>query len=70
MLANHFKGPQEPPECDQQNKCRFISRGSSRTLMGWTPTYDREGNMIGKDPNRTTSYWQCGTCDKGWKEVS
>jgi hypothetical protein len=52
------------PECKKE--CSFSGSGSMTTLMGYTPTWDKHGNMTSRDPNITTSEIRCSTCGKRW----
>ena len=56
-------------DCSRED-CRIQSLGCSRTLLAWTPTYDKYGNVDGKDPNVTTELFRCLTCGKEWTEKS
>jgi hypothetical protein len=56
-------------DCDRED-CR-IERGiSTTTLMGWTPTYDKYGNQLNRDPNKTTTQMRCTACGKSWMETT
>ena len=54
----------------QRQDCQISYGGSSTTLMGFMPTYDKRGKPIGRDPNTTTSDYQCSTCGKRWQVKS
>lgn len=54
-------------DCERED-CRIILRGQSTTLLGWSKVYDKHGNLISKDPNRTTTQYQCTICGKEWVE--
>jgi len=56
-------------DCPRED-CRLQYRGSSTTLLGWLPTYDKKGNQIGRDPNTTTSSYNCLTCGVSWRVKS
>lgn len=57
------------PNCDQE--CRFSSDGGSTTCMGWTDTYDKNGNLVtGGNPNYTTEVIKCHTCGRSWTTES
>lgn len=49
-----------------ERDCRIAYMGSTTTLMGFMPTYDKNGNTVGQDPNRVTSTYQCAVCGGGW----
>lgn len=37
------------------------------TCMGWTPTYDKNGNRTDRgDPNSYTTSYACSACGKRW----
>jgi hypothetical protein len=50
--------------------CRLQADGpGSQTLLGWIPTFDKHGNLIGRgDPNIMTCYMHCVTCGARWTE--
>lgn len=55
-------------QCQKENlKSKIFILGSSRTLLGWAPYYDEEGNYHNKDPNKTTTHYQCNNGHK-WTE--
>lgn len=37
-------------DCARED-CRIQNRGTSRTLLGWCPEYDKYGRQINSDPN-------------------
>jgi hypothetical protein len=42
---------------------------ATRTLMSWTPSFDKRGVMVGAgDPNITTYSFVCRTCGAHWTE--
>lgn len=48
------------PQCIEEGKrSTIVLGGGSRTLLGWTPYYDEDGNYHSHDPNRTSSSGQC-----------
>jgi hypothetical protein len=47
--------------------CALHHLGTSSTCMGWSQTYDRDGNSIGRDPNTLTSAYRCATCGARWQ---
>jgi hypothetical protein len=48
------------PECVQNNqKSRVAVGGSTRTLLGFTPFYDEDGNYHNHDPNTTSTQYSC-----------
>lgn len=50
-------------------ECRIADHGGHRTLLAWTPTYDRDGNLLNSDPNTYTCLMDCRTCGKAWTVV-
>lgn len=56
-------------DCQRQD-CQISLCEQSTTLMGWSRSYDKGGNQIGRDPNTTTARYQCATCGKRWKVES
>jgi len=54
-------------DCERED-CRVIVLGRMTTLLGWSPTYDKHGNLIDKDPNTVTTHYQCTVCGKDWVE--
>jgi YD repeat-containing protein len=58
------------PSCTHDpSECRLSSSGGTSTAMAWFPTYDGNGNRIGRgDPNIHTSQVSCSTCRMAWIE--
>ena len=52
--------------CSRED-CKIVIGRQAMTLIGWFPTYDKNGNVQGKDPNTTTSEYSCSTCGKKWR---
>ena len=50
----------------KRDDCVIQNLGSSVTLMGWTQTYDKYGNPLGKVPNTRKTAYKCLTCNKMW----
>lgn len=46
--------------------CRVSLEGGVSTLVGWTPVYDRHGQLLNEDPNTHTQGAYCGACRKRW----
>lgn len=71
--------PQYCKECDMVNvvkyKCKdeshneFQDNGTSSTLLGWFPRFDRYGNLLNEDPNRHTTRYSCLECNKDYTKV-
>jgi hypothetical protein len=58
------------PDCHRTD-CVVQQQGPSMTTcLGWTPTFDRWGNPLSKDPNTTTTQMKCNTCGKEWVSTS
>jgi hypothetical protein len=49
-----------------QNNCSIMVGLSTMTCMGWTPTYDKNGNCTSTDPNFSTTDYRCNMCGKRW----
>ena len=53
-------------DCSRQD-CQIIFKGSTNTLMAWSPVYDRNGNRIDSgDPNISTHFIRCRVCGREW----
>jgi len=63
--VNRAGGQKPLVDCDRED-CRIQNKGSSTTLMAYNPIYDKYGNDIGRDPNKTTTWYKCLTCGKDW----
>lgn len=61
--------PELTKDCPREDCC-VAHTGSSTTLMGWSPTYDKRGNQQGRDPNIITSSYVCHTCGLSWRVKS
>ena len=48
-------------DCDRED-CRFQNLGSSTTLIGWSPVYDKQGNQVNHDPNTRRTGYRCTSC--------
>lgn len=55
-------------DCERED-CRILNLGSSTTLLGWTPVYDKYGNDISVNPNKTTTHYRCSVCGRDWTET-
>lgn len=53
------------PNCGAKD---FQDLGSSVTELGWTPRYVN-GKLVNKNPNQTTTAFQCCKCGKVWYET-
>jgi hypothetical protein len=70
MFQNWTKRIQEMTKTCQREDCSIISHGSITTLIAWTPSYDKNGNLQGEDPNDVISRYECRTCGKQWQIAS
>jgi hypothetical protein len=52
-------------DCPRED-CRIQNRGTSSTLMGWTPTYDKYGRQLNSNPNTVKTHFHCLTCGEAW----
>jgi hypothetical protein len=57
----------ELTEACEEKDCRIEDLGSTRTLLGWYPTYDRDGYLVSSDPNTTTTHYKCSVCGMSWR---
>lgn len=68
------------PECPNCKKPTVRQlKGSSTTLLGYSPTYDENGNCLSVDPNTKKHSYLCCECNnhftisgndfKGWKYI-
>ena len=64
-LRDHSKIIKAVTECCDLD-CRVKIGSSSTTLMGWYPTYDKDGNQVTENPNKRSTYVTCRVCDKEW----
>lgn len=53
------------PDCSRTD-CRVQKGVTTTTAMGWNPVYDKWGNMISENPNKSTTEMHCLTCGKLW----
>jgi hypothetical protein len=59
--------PRLTSDCPRKD-CSLSGGIYTTTCMGWCPTYDKNGNLIGRgDPNISTSTWVCVTCGASWR---
>ena len=56
-------------DCARED-CSVAASGCTRTLLGWTPTFDKQGRFTNRDPNTTTTHYRCAVCDRTWKVAS
>ncbi|KKR00149.1 MAG: hypothetical protein UT24_C0016G0038 [Candidatus Woesebacteria bacterium GW2011_GWB1_39_12] len=57
------------PECQKKGDKSEIYIGmSTRTLLGWQQYYDKDGILHDKDPNHTTTEYECSKGHK-WKDI-
>jgi hypothetical protein len=48
-------------------ECRITNLGGMSTMLGWSPTYDGDGNRTDRgNPNSLTEWWHCRTCNRRW----
>jgi len=52
-------------ECERTD-CSIMYHGSSTTLLGWSPTYDKNGVPTNHNPNILTSAYSCSKCGRTW----
>lgn len=58
--------PQLTQDCPRED-CAIQDRGSTSTLLAWSPTYDKNGNRIDKgDPNTRTTKYIRRSCYREW----
>ncbi len=59
----------EYPDCPNNtpDECVFQHGTTGRTLLGYTPTFNRKGEVTNKDPNITSSSFSCQVCGKLWR---
>lgn len=53
-------------DCKRED-CIIEDLGSRTTLLGWTPTYNKQGQLLNSDPNITTTYYRCIICKSNWQ---
>lgn len=46
--------------------CRIINNGSITTVLSWKYEYNKNGELITKDPNTITTNYSCKKCGKKW----
>lgn len=56
--------------CDTPKLCRFSHSPMVTTLLQWEPEYDREGNLLNRNPNKTTQTIRCNYCGREFSLVS
>jgi hypothetical protein len=52
-----------PEVCCEREDCKIIYLGSSSTLLGYIPVYNKNGDLLTKDPNKTRHRFQCTICN-------
>ena len=55
--------------CDRED-CRIVLEESHQTNMYFPPVYDKFGNNLNPDKNKTTKNFSCSTCNKKWSTVT
>ena len=50
----------------RRDDCNIIDLGRTTTLMGWTQSYDKNGNPQNSDPNTITTTYKCTKCGQIW----
>jgi hypothetical protein len=48
------------------NYCTIVLHGSRSTLLGWQPTFDKDGHPLNHNPNIITSSYSCQKCGRTW----
>lgn len=56
-------------DCERED-CVINKEEGLTTCIMWTPLYDKNGNLLNKDPNKTTTHFECFTCGREWFEKS
>ncbi len=60
------------PNCEEckKNEVKYsvYYRGSSTTLMGWSPYWDEDGKYHNNNPNKITSSYECSN-GHSWSET-
>lgn len=51
--------------CPNCGKSYYTVQYSVRTLLGWTPIH-KDGVLINRDPNVTTTYCHCLNCNQNF----
>ncbi len=57
------------PFCNQEN-CVVARKPSYSTNLHWTPVFDKRGNPLNQNPNKTTVPCECKTCGLLWNEIT
>lgn len=57
-----MKIPSEILNCKKD--CRFIDQPGMTTLLGYTPIYNKEGEVDNKNPNERTGQYSCIKCNR------
>jgi transposase-like protein len=47
--------------------CSILDHGSITTLIAWSPSYDKNGNIQGTNPNTVITRYECRMCGKQWQ---
>ena len=59
------------PNPDCKDECLFRPEGPAfKTMVNYTPVYDKQGNNINVDGNTTFNDIRCLNCGKIWKTVT
>jgi hypothetical protein len=56
------------PKCE--GDCRFVHGVSMTTCMYYPPVYDKHGNNVNPDMNKTSGSIDCNTCKTHWTYIS
>jgi hypothetical protein len=59
--------PQKVRECERQD-CKYEVLSTVATLVYYVPVYDKHGNNLNPDKNRTSVKYRCYTCGDIWAE--
>lgn len=59
--------PQKVRECERQD-CQYEYLHGTTTLLYFPPVYDKHGNNLNPDRNKTTATYRCMTCGDTWSE--
>lgn len=58
--------PIRQPNCQSPDTCIITFDGSCTTLVGWSPIFDGNGNLLNVNPNTVERLFECATCNKKW----
>lgn len=56
------------PDCPDNtpDECSFLHGSTCSTLLGWTPEYNRKGELLNSDPNTRSTRISCRKCGNTW----